>query len=170
MDAPRPYWNPYLAGAGLGLTLVLSYLVLGTGLGASGAIARASAAAAHAAAPLATEANAELGGYFADGSPLRHYLVAMLVGTFVGGLLSAASAQRTRVELERGPRASSGARVLAAILGGVLAGFGARLSLGCTSGLALSGGAMLQAGSFVFVGTCFAAAFAAAPFLRRLWR
>lgn len=170
MDEPRPYWNPYLAGAGLGLTLVLSYLVLGTGLGASGAIARASASAAHAVAPDAVSASAELGAYYEDGSPLRHYLVAMLVGTFVGGLLSAASARRARLQIERGPRARVGARTAAAIVGGVLAGFGARLSLGCTSGLALSGGAMLQAGSFVFVGACFAAAFAAAPFLRRLWR
>lgn len=170
MDEPRPYWNPYLAGTGLGLTLVLSYVVLGTGLGASGAIARASAAAAHVAAPASVEANAELGGYFESGSPLRHYLVAMLVGTFLGGLLSAASARRTRLGLERGRRAGAGARVVAAVLGGVLAGFGARLSLGCTSGLALSGGAMLQTGSFVFVGACFAAAFAAAPLVRRLWR
>lgn len=170
MADPRPYWNPYLAGAGLGLTLVLSYVVLGTGLGASGAIARASAVVAHAALPAATEANAELGAYYENGSPLRHYLVAMLVGTFVGGLLSAASARRTQLAVERGPRAGRVARLVAAVLGGVLAGFGARLSLGCTSGLALSGGAMLQAGSFVFVGTCFAAAFAAAPFVRRLWR
>jgi uncharacterized membrane protein YedE/YeeE len=56
------------------------------------------------------------------------------------------------------------------LLGGSLVGIGARLSLGCTSGLALSGGALLQVGSFVFVGATFAAAFAVAPFVRRLWR
>jgi hypothetical protein len=34
----------------------------------------------------------------------------------------------------------------------------------------LSGGAMLQLGSFVFTGACFAAAFAMAPLVRREWR
>ena len=58
----------------------------------------------------------------------------------------------------------------AARRGQLMGRLGARLSLGCTSGLALSGGALLQLGSFVFVGATFAAAFAVAPFVRRLWR
>lgn len=166
----RPYWNPYVAGAGLGLTLVLSYLVLGTGIGASGAIARIAAASAHVVAPAAVENNATTGPWFADGAPLRYYLVAMLVGTLLGGLLSAVAANRARLMVERGPRAGVGARLATALVGGALVGFGARLSLGCTSGLALSGGAMLQLGSFVFVGATFAAAFLAAPLVRRIWR
>lgn len=170
MNTDRPFWNPYLAGAGLGLTLLLSYVVLGTGLGASGAIARLAAASTHTFANEAVENNAVTGAFYDDGSPLRSYLVAMFVGTLAGGLLSAVSAGRAAISVERGPRASVSARLGAAVVGGVLAGFGARLSLGCTSGLALSGGAMLQVGSFVFTGATFAAAFAAAPFLKRLWR
>ncbi len=166
----RPYWNPYVAGTGLGLTLVLSYLVLGTGIGASGAIARLAAASAHVVAPAALEDNATTGPWFATGAPLRHYLVSMLIGTLVGGLLSAVAAGRATLMVERGPRASVGARLATAIVGGTLVGFGARLSLGCTSGLALSGGALLQLGSFVFVGATFAAAFLAAPLVRRIWR
>ncbi len=167
----RPYWNPYLAGVGLGLTLVLSYLVLGTGLGASGAITRAATTAAHAAAPAAVEANAVLGGYYADGgNPLANYLVWMFVGVLAGGFLSAASARRVAVQFERGPRLSAGARIALTLLGGALAGLGARFAGGCTSGLALSGGALLQAGSMVFVATTFGAAFALAPLLRRAWR
>ena len=166
----RPYWNPYLAGAGLGLTLLLSYVVLGTGLGASGAIARLAAASAHTLAPAAVEQNATTGPWFEGGAPLRYYLVAMLVGTLLGGLLSAVNAGRAALMVERGPRASVRARLATALLGGVLVGFGARLSLGCTSGLALSGGALLQLGSFVFVGATFAVAFAAAPLVRRIWR
>jgi uncharacterized membrane protein YedE/YeeE len=169
-NGPRPFWNPYLAGIGLGLTLLLAYVVLGTGLGASGGITRLAASAAHTVAPTAIEQSPYLGGYFADGSPLAHYLVLMLAGTLLGGFLSAATAGRLRAGVERGPRASVSLRLALALGGGVLAGLGARFASGCTSGQALSGGAMLQTGSFVFTGACFAAAFAMAPLVRREWR
>lgn len=166
----RPYWNPYLAGVGLGLTLLFSYAVLGTGLGASGGITRLAASAAHAVAPAAVEQSPWLGSYFADGSPLAYYLVTMLAGTLLGGLLSAAAAGRVRVTIERGPTAGAGLRLGLALVGGGLAGLGARFASGCTSGQALSGGAMLQTGSFVFTGACFAAAFAVAPLVKKEWR
>ena len=44
----------------------------------------------------------------------------------------------------------------AAIAGGVLMGVGAKLARGCTSGQALTGGALLSAGSWIFIATCFA--------------
>jgi uncharacterized protein len=167
---PRPYWNPYLAGIGLGLVLLFSYVVLGTGLGASGGITRIAATAAHTVAPAAIERSDYLGGYFAAGSPLAHYLVLMLVGTLLGGVLSAAAAGRVRPGVERGPTARIGLRLVLALFGGGLAGLGARFAQGCTSGQALSGGAMLQTGSFVFTGACFAAAFALAPLVKKEWR
>lgn len=170
MSTPRPYWNPYLAGIGLGLTLVLSYLVLGAGLGASGGISRIAAATAHVVAPAAVEANPYLGQWFADGSPLRYYLVFMLIGTLLGGFVSAAVAGRVVPGVERGPRASIGRRLLLALGGGVVAGLGSRMAMGCTSGQALSGGALLQTGAFVFTGATFAAAFAVAPLVRKEWR
>ncbi len=166
----RPYWNPYLAGIGLGLTLLFSYLVLGTGLGASGGITRIAATAAHAVAPAAVERNDYLAGYFADGNPLAYYLVTMLAGTLLGGFLSAQAAGRVRFGVERGATANPTLRLTLALFGGALAGLGARFAMGCTSGQALSGGAMLQTGSFVFTGACFAAAFAFAPLVRKEWR
>jgi len=166
----KPYWNPYVAGIGLGLTLLVSYVVLGTGLGASGGITRLAASAAHAVAPTAVEQNAYLGGYFDDGSPLAYYLVTMLAGTLLGGFLSAFATGRTGFTIERGPTAKPGVRLLFALFGGGLVGLGARFALGCTSGQALSGGAMLQTGSFVFTGATFAAAFALAPLVKKEWR
>lgn len=166
----RPYWNPYAAGVGLGLTLLLSYLVLGTGLGASGGITRIAVTAAHAARPELVEGNAYLSGYFADGSPLAYYLVTMFAGTLLGGFVSAFAAGRVTFGIERGPTAGRGLRLTLALLGGGLAGLGARFAMGCTSGQALSGGALLQTGSLVFTGACFAAAFALAPLVRREWR
>lgn len=166
----KPYWNPYLAGTGLGLVLLLSYLVLGTGLGASGALTRVAAATAHAIAPAAVENNAYLSGYFTDGGPFANYLVPMLLGVLIGGGLSALAARRTGITIERGPTASVSRRVFWALVGGALIGIGARMAGGCTSGLALSGGAMLQIGAFTFIGATFAAGFAFAPLVKKEWR
>jgi uncharacterized membrane protein YedE/YeeE len=48
-------------------------------------------------------------------------------------------------------------------------GFGTRLARGCTSGLALSGGALLSVGAWVFMLAIFAAGYAVAPLVRRQW-
>ncbi len=167
---PQPYWNPYLAGAGLGLLLLLSFLVLGTGLGASGAITRIAAEGAHAVAPAAIENNAYLSGYFDADGPLHYYLVFLLAGTLLGGFLSALVARRVRPGVERGPRIGAGGRLLFALGGGALVGLGSRFAMGCTSGQALTGGALLQLGGFVFTAATFAAAFLAAPLVRKEWR
>ncbi len=170
-EAPAPLWNPYLAGVVLGLVLLASFLVLGVGLGASGAIARVGAAAAHVVAPAATENNSYFAPWFAAGNPLRHYLVFMAIGTFFGGLAAALSAGRRErsLVLERGPRASARGRALLAVGGGVIAGFASRMAGGCTSGQALTGGALLLAGSWAFFLAVFAGAFGAAWLVRRQW-
>ena len=54
--------------------------------------------------------------------------------------------------------------------GGVLMGLGAKFARGCTSGQALSGGALLSAGSWIFIAVCFATGYLLAPLARRLWR
>jgi len=48
-------------------------------------------------------------------------------------------------------------------------GVGSVLARGCTSGQALTGGALLSVGSWLFVVGAFAAAYAVAPLLRREW-
>ena len=58
----------------------------------------------------------------------------------------------------------------AALGGGVLMGVGAKLARGCTSGQALTGGALLSAGSWIFIATCFASAYVVRAVARRLWR
>ena len=55
------------------------------------------------------------------------------------------------------------------LLGGVLMGYGARFARGCTSGQALSGGAVLSAGSWVFMLAVFGGAYLVAYFVRKLW-
>jgi len=48
-------------------------------------------------------------------------------------------------------------------------GAGAVLARGCTSGQALTGGALLSVGSWLFVVAAFAAAYATAFLVRRVW-
>lgn len=163
------YVNPYLAGIALGVTLLLSYLVLGTGLGASATPARAAGAAVHLVAPTAIENNAYMGGWFQEGSPLAHYLVFMTLGVLLGGLVSARLARRVQWRVERGASSPVGLRLILAVVGGLLVGFASRLAAGCTSGQALSGGALMLSGSWAFMIAIFIGAFGAARFVRREW-
>ncbi len=57
-----------------------------------------------------------------------------------------------------------------ALGGGLLMGFAAKLARGCTSGQALSGGAMQSAGSWAFMMMVFAGGYAFAWMVRRAWR
>ena len=169
-DGPQPFWNPYLAGVGLGLTLLLSFVTLGAGLGASGGLARVAAAAAQTVAPAAVAGNEYLSPWFAEGPVLRHYLVFMGLGVLLGGGISAFAARRTRLVVERGPGISAGGRLLLALLGGVIAGFASRMAGGCTSGQALTGGALLLSGSWAFMMAVFAGGYGFAWFVRKEWR
>ena len=166
-DVPQPYMNPYLAGVLLGLTLLASYLVLGAGLGASGGLSRFAAWAEGCLAPSHTQASEYFGAW--GDKPLNYYLVFMLAGVFLGGLLSAVLARRVIFQIERGRKASRRLRLSLALIGGVLAGFASRLAQGCTSGQALSGSAMLLSGSLVFLICVFAGGYAAAWLVRRQW-
>ena len=167
---PSRFWNPYLAGVALGLVLLATYVIFGRGLGASGALTRLSAWLAHAVAPAWVEHNGHVGSYFAPHTAWwDDWLVFELVGVGLGGLFSGLTAGRVRFGVDRGPRISDRVRLAFALLGGVIVGFASRLALGCTSGQALSGGATLALGSWVFTATVFAGAYLTAVVARRLW-
>jgi uncharacterized membrane protein YedE/YeeE len=166
----RPLWSPYMGGVALGLVLLVTFLVVGRGLGASGAVTRLTARAAEAVVPTWVHANATLGPYFANGARWwDDWLVFELVGVALGGLVAAITAGRLRFQIERGPRISARARLGFALLGGLIAGFGARMAMGCTSGQALTGGATLALGSWAFMFAVFGGAYGLAYFVRRLW-
>jgi uncharacterized membrane protein YedE/YeeE len=167
-----PYMNPYLAGIGLGLVLLAAFVVMGRGLGASGAISSVAAVAVDSVASDHARSNGFYLGYLDGGSghPLKAWLVFEVLGVIVGGFISGALAGRVRKVVERGPRISVGARLLLALGGGTLMGFGAKLARGCTSGQALTGGALLNLGSWIVMLMFFAGAYALALFLRRQWR
>jgi uncharacterized membrane protein YedE/YeeE len=166
----RPYASPYLAGVGIGVVLLAAYVLVGRGLGASGAFTSVAAAGVAAVAPMQAAASPVLGEYVGRANgPLADWLVVELIGVAIGGYLSARLAGRRRRMVEHGPRVSDRTRLMYGFGGGVVMGVGAKLARGCTSGQALTGGALLSVGSWIFIATAFAAAFAAAPLFRREW-
>jgi uncharacterized membrane protein YedE/YeeE len=104
-----------------------------------------------------------------EGNVLESYYVLLAVGTFLGGAVSAYAAGRMQRAVLRGPRIGVWPRLGLALLGGVLMGAAARATRGCTSGQALSGGALLSVGSWVFMLSVFAGGYALAYFVRREW-
>lgn len=169
-SAPRPYTDPYLGGALLGLVLFLAFFITGGGLGASAGLSRVQTGLLD----VATPSHVDRVAYFAElaggeRSAWTHSSVYMLVGTLLGGLVSGLIGRRVRLETGKGPRISVRKRWFFALVGGALMGYGARLARGCTSGQALSGGAVLSVGSWAFMLAIFASGYAVAWSFRRLW-
>jgi hypothetical protein len=169
-DAPRPYWNPYLVGVLLGLMLLAAYLVTGRGLGATGAFSAVATWLTSLVASVEHVATHPVHArYWNDGAPLASWTVFLLGGALLGAWISGAQGRRVHLVVERGPRVTDRQRLILAFAGGVAAGYGARIAKGCTSGHALTGGAILNVGSLVFMLCVFAAAYALAWFVRREW-
>jgi hypothetical protein len=102
-------------------------------------------------------------------NPLDDWIIPMIFGTLVGGFVSGWKNGRLQVETNKGPHISTRTRWLMAFVGGSIMGYGARMARGCTSGQALSGGAVLSVGSWAFMFAVFAGAYALAYFVRKLW-
>jgi uncharacterized protein len=166
----KAYMNPYLAGIFLGVVLFASFLVFGHGLGASGGVAVVTGQAVDLVAPGHAGSNAYLVNLVKSKThPLDTWLVWEILGVLLGGFVSGLLAGRVKPQTFKGPRVSIKTRWAFALLGGTLAGFGVRMARGCTSSQALSGGAVLSAGSWAFMFAVFAGAYAVAWFVRRLW-
>ena len=163
----KPYADPYLMGVGIGLVLLAAFVIAGRGLGASGAFNSVAATAATVAG--ADAGNTAFAPYLRDGGMLRDWLVWEIVGVVIGAFLSAKLAGRARISISKGTGVTNRTRVFYAFGGGALMGVGARFARGCTSGQALTGGALLSVGSWLFIVSCFIAAFAFAPVVRKQW-
>jgi uncharacterized membrane protein YedE/YeeE len=166
----KPYIHPYAGGIFLGLVLFTTFFLTGNGLGASGGLNRLVVWFEDLVAPGHVDRTPYLitmaGG---NTNPLDSWVFFIMVGLFVGGGLSGWIFGRSKFETERGPHTPVKVRWLFAFIGGTLMGYGARMARGCTSGQALSGGAVLSVGSWAFMFAVFAGGYALAYFVRKLW-
>lgn len=170
-ELPKEYMNPYLAGFLLGFVLLVTIYVTGRGLGASGAVKSAVVQTVESLAP----DHADNTDYYINqresnpAGPLKSWLVFQVLGVLIGAFFSAVMSNRIAVKIEKGPGVQNSIRIIAAIIGGLLFGFGSQLGRGCTSGAALSGLGVMSFGGILTMVSIFGMAYALAYFFRKLW-
>jgi uncharacterized membrane protein YedE/YeeE len=167
----KKYMNPYLAGFFLGLLLLATIYITGRGLGASGAVKSAVVAGVQTVAQEHTQEAKFYEEYLKEheNNPLKNWLVFEVIGVLIGAFISGLISNRLKFTLEHSDKIRNQTRVVAALFGGLLFGFGAQLGRGCTSGAALSGMAVISTGGILTMFAIFGGAYMFAYFFRKLW-
>jgi uncharacterized membrane protein YedE/YeeE len=165
----KRYWSPYVAGVSLGLTLLATFYIAGRGLGGSGAIALTTAVGSYALVPEFISKLKYFAQYITPAAPWMNWNLFLLGGVFLGALAGALFSGNFKMLLDKSKSMSVRKRLVTAFVGGITIGFASRLARGCTSGVALTGGAQLALAGWIFVISMFAAGFIVAALYRRLW-
>lgn len=152
--APKPFWNPLTAGLALGVVLLATFLITGHGLGATGFTTRFTAWLASG-IPSLSGPDSYLGPIAEDGI-FSAWITWQVIGVVMGAFIAAKLARRFRVQVDGSRTLGTPRRLATAFAGGLLAGLGARIAAGCTSGMGLSGAATLSIAGFTFLATFFA--------------
>ena len=163
----RPLWNPYVAGVALGVAILVAFALTGHGVGVTGATTSITAVLAGQVAPHAVSNNDYLATYFQQG--LNSWIVWEVLGIAAGALIASLIGRRFHFELDGPTGAKRGGRIALALAGGLVSGFGARMAMGCTSGMGLSGSATFAVAGFLFLGGFFIAGIAAGKLTKGLW-
>ncbi|OYV25960.1 MAG: transporter [Acidocella sp. 20-63-7] len=140
----------------------------GHGLGVTGATTSVTAVGTAALVPGDIVRGDYLDAYVRYG--LNHWIVWEVIGIAIGALCGSLLGRRFAQQIDGPPRMASMGRLLLALFGGGISGFGARLSMGCTSGMGLSGSAPLAAAGFLFLVGFFAAGAGVGAALKPLWK
>lgn len=150
-----PAWDPVVAGVGLGVVVAISVVAFGRPISASAAFDKLAAYVGHA--------------WFAARPYYRYVMrpgitwqVWLMVGVLGGAFASSRLAGQARLrwlpDAQWTPRfgARRWRRLAIAFVGAMLVQIGAGIAGGCTSGLAISGGAVLAPAAFLFMAGMFA--------------
>ena len=170
LEYSGPAWSPYLVGALIGLLTMLTFYFSDKPLGASTAYARVAGMLGKLVAPRHTESLK----YYQDNKPAVDWEVMLVVGAIGGAFLAAWHGQELTGEWlppmweARFGEGTIVLRTVAALVGGVLMAFGARLAGGCTSGHGISGALQLSVGSWLALICFFAGGLTTALLMFRL--
>lgn len=148
-------WSPYSAGVLLGVIVAFSEVVFGRPLSASGAFDKLAAYVGRA----FFSSSQYYGHVMSPGITWQVWLVCgVLVGAFASSKLSGEARARWLPDTQWIPRFGSSRmrRMALAFSGAALVQIGAGIAGGCTSGLAISGGAALAPAAFLFMAGMFA--------------
>jgi len=162
--------NPYFAGMGIGIALFLAFFLVGRGFGDSGAMTRIFAYLMSKFIPEHTDTLYYFKRYLStSGHPLYHWVVFVLIGSAIGGLVSGLRGRRMKMEFTRGPNVSKRRRLITALIGGILVAFGARMAGGCITGLAITSGSLLSVAGWLFFFVVVSAGMVTAFIIKREW-
>jgi uncharacterized membrane protein YedE/YeeE len=164
------YWNPYFGGFLLGLLIIFTFYITGRGLGASGAVKSGVVTVVNKVSPEHTENNAYYKKFLnGESSPMNNWLVFEALGVLMGAFLSGAITGRIKLKTQHSPKISVNRRLVFALIGGLLFGFGAQIARGCTSGAALSGISVMATAGFISMISIFGTGYLVAYFFRKNW-
>ena len=170
IHSPKKYMNPYLAGFLLGLVMIAAFYFSGRGLGASGLVKSTVTAVVSSVAPEHADDSEFYSSYKGEGeSPLNSWLVFEMFGFIFGALISGFLGNRIKKDIVKPPKVKVNTRLILALIGGIVAGIGAALGRGCTSGAGLTGMSTLSVAGFISFAAMFGGAFVFSFFLRRVW-
>jgi uncharacterized membrane protein YedE/YeeE len=165
-----PAWSPYLVGALIGVLSMFTFYFSNKPLGASTAYARVAGMFGTLVAPKHTQSLK----YYQDNKPAVDWEVMLVLGIVLGAFLAAWHGNELtgewlpRMWEARFGDGTIGLRWLAALGGGILMAFGARLAGGCTSGHGISGTMQLSVGSWIAVVCFFVSGIATALLMFRM--
>ena len=168
-NKPDNFWSPLAAGIGLGIALMGMFIFTGHGLGANGFFKRLTIWLSDASFSQWTHANSYFSNLVSRGNLFDIWISWEILGLTIGAIVGSVLAKRFKWKVEKGLNVSIPLRLLLAVIGGALTGFGASLARGCTSGLGLSGGATLAVGAFVLLMGFFIAGLVVSKLTRKVW-
>ena len=169
-DDPGGAWSPYLVGGLIGVLSMFTFYFSAKPLGASTGYARLAGMIGRVVAPKHTDSLK----YFQDNKPAVDWEVMLVLGAVLGAFLAAWQGNELTGEwlpamwAARFGEGSLTLRLGAALVGGILMAFGARLAGGCTSGHGISGTMQLSVGSWIAVLCFFAGGIPVAMLMFRL--
>ncbi|MDD1682847.1 MAG: YeeE/YedE family protein [Methanoregula sp.] len=162
-------WSPYIAGAGIGILSCLALVLADRPLGCSTAFVKARGL-------IGKVINAEKTrtmAYYQEIVPQVDWAFMIIPGIIIGAFLSSVLSGTFRIvwvpalwESVFGNNAVL--RIIVALAGGILLGFGARWAGGCTSGHGISGSIQLSLASMITAACFFAGGIAVAMLLYRV--